>query len=27
LTKKVLDRHTFCRVGHSTFDLLERHSS
>ncbi len=24
LTKKVLDRNTFCRVGHNTFDLLER---
>ena len=24
LTKKVLDRHTFCRVGRNTFDLLER---
>ncbi len=27
LTKKVLDRHTFCRVGRNTFDLLERHPS
>ena len=24
LTKKVLDRQTFCRVGRNTFDLLER---
>ncbi len=24
LTKKVLDRNTFCRVGRNTFDLLER---
>jgi hypothetical protein len=24
LTKKVLDRHTFCRVGRNTFDLLDR---
>jgi len=24
LTKKVLDRHTFCRVARNTFDLLER---
>ncbi len=24
LTKKILDRNTFCRVGHNTFDLLER---
>jgi hypothetical protein len=24
LTKKVLDHHTFCRVGRNTFDLLER---
>lgn len=24
LTKKVLDRHTFCRVGPNTFDLLHR---
>ena len=24
LTKKVLDRHTFCRVGRNTFDLLQR---
>lgn len=27
LTKKVLDRHTFCRVGRNTFDLLERSPS
>ena len=25
LTKKVLDRHTFTRVGPNTFDLLHRH--
>lgn len=27
LTKKVLDRHVFCRVGRNTFDLLERSPS
>lgn len=27
LTKKVLDQHTFCRVGRNTFDLLERPAS
>jgi len=24
ITKKVLDHHTFCRVGRNTFDLLDR---